>query len=110
MWQKIKSFVGKFIGPDSVGKRADRLLEESKDIRRRAEQLVGAAVVLVALAACGSCPPGTSENLANVEAIVAENDAGRAAATTPDSVKAAQALRNREAVSLAKALAEACSK
>jgi len=54
------------------------------------------------------CPPGPAQNLANVEAIVAENDAARAKSDAPASLKTTAAIRNREALELAKRIAENC--
>lgn len=61
---------------------------------------------VLALSACGTCPPGTSENAANVEALVAENDATIPA--EPASVAAAKRIRNAEAKALADKIAETC--
>ena len=102
------------LGLDSAEeiREAHRRIAKAKETirakRKRAAKIAAAvAFVAVSLGAC-KCPPGTAENAANVSAIVAENDAARAASTEPESVKAAQELRNREAMTLANKLAEAC--
>ena len=64
-------------------------------------------VALLVLGAC-KCPPGISENAANVEAIVAENNAIIKASTDPDVLKAIKTKRNTEALTLAQKLVEAC--
>lgn len=67
------------------------------------------ALVFIVLGATAcKCPPGASVNLANVEAIVEENDAARAKSDAPASLKATAAIRNREALDLAKRIAENC--
>lgn len=65
-----------------------------------------AIALAVVLSACGTCPPGTAENLANVQAIVAENDAVLASA--PAAVANAKRLRNAAALDLATKLDGAC--
>jgi hypothetical protein len=73
-------------------------------------RLALAAVLALSLAGCGTCPPGTPENAANVAAIVAQNDELLDKSGLAPSVTAAHKLRNREAVELAKRLAEECAR
>lgn len=73
---------------------------------RTKTKMVLLTAVMVAASACSACPPGLSENAANVEAIVAENE--KAIANEPDAVRTAKSLRNEYAVKLAKELEGAC--
>lgn len=70
-------------------------------------RLLPLAAAALAFSGC-KCPPGPAENLANVEAIVGENDAALKTSAEPESVRAAKALRNREALEVAKKMVEAC--
>ena len=72
--------------------------------------ILALAVLALSAAGCGSCPIGTAENAANVAAIVAQNDGLLDTSGLAPSVTAAHKLRNREAVDLAKRLAEECAK
>jgi len=67
-----------------------------------------ALVLALVLASCGSCPPGTRENADNVRAITEQNAGYSARSDAPAGLKAADAIRNREALTLAEKLAAEC--
>ena len=67
-------------------------------------------LLALTLGACGSCPVGTAENADNVRAIVSQNTAYAARSDAAESIKAADAIRNREALALAEKLAAECAR
>lgn len=72
--------------------------------------LVSLVAALLAVSACGTCPPGIAENSANVEAVTAQNEALMTTSGLAESVVEAHRLRNREARELAAKLAAECAR